>query len=77
MITKMSQFKKDRKMLTLAVLLAVSNFFATKLFESKAFVPTPVPAATAIIKFCIGKAKDTEDNAFSLICATNALSTIL
>ena len=39
-----------------ATLLTFSIFFSPKLFESKAFKPTPVPTPTAIIKICIGNA---------------------
>ena len=40
-------------------------------------MPTPVPVATAIIRFCAGNARDTAVRAFSLNCATNILSTML
>ena len=39
-----------------ATLLTFSVFFSPKLFESKAFKPTPVPTPIAIIKICIGNA---------------------
>lgn len=39
-----------------ATLLTFSIFFSPKLFESKAFKPTPVPTPTAIIKICMGNA---------------------
>ena len=39
--------------------------------------PTPVPEATAIIRFWIGKASDTAVSAFSLMRDTKMLSTTL
>lgn len=39
--------------------------------------PTPVPEATAIIRFWIGNASETAVRAFSLICDTKMLSTTL
>ena len=58
-------------------MFASLKFFSPKDFESNAFIPTPVPEPTAIIKFCSGKANDTAVKAFSLICDTNILSTTL
>ena len=40
-------------------------------------MPTPVPVATAIIRFCTGKARLTALRAFSLIRETKMLSTTL
>ena len=45
--------------------------------ESRAFIPTVVPAHTAIIRFCNGKARDTAVRAFSLSRETKTLSTML
>ena len=39
-----------------ATLFTFSAFFSPKLFDNRAFNPTPVPTPTAIIKICIGKA---------------------
>ena len=41
------------------------------------FIPTVVPAHTAIIRFCNGKARDTAVRAFSLSRETKTLSTML
>ena len=40
-------------------------------------MPTPVPVATAIIRFCTGKARPTAFRAFSLSRETKTLSTML
>ena len=51
----------------MATLFACSNFFSPKDLESRAFIPTPVPTPTAIIKFCTGKASDTAVRAFLIL----------
>ena len=61
----------------LAASLAPSKFFSPRLRDSSALMPTPVPAATAIISVWMGKARETAVSASSLSCATNMLSTIL
>ena len=60
-----------------AVLFAASNFFSPSARESIAFIPTPVPTATEIIRFCIGNAIETAVNASSESLDTNILSTML
>ena len=45
--------------------------------DKSALIPTQVPEDTAIKRLCTGKARDTAVRAFSLICATKMLSTIL
>ena len=44
--------------------------FAPSDRDSSAFIPTPVPDAIAIIKFCTGNASETAVNAFSQMRAT-------
>ena len=56
---------------------ARSNFFSPRDLESKALIPTPVPAAKEIRAFCIGKARVTAVRASSESLATNILSTTL
>ena len=51
--------------------------FAPSARESTALRPTPRPAATAIIRFCTGKAMLSAASAFSLMRATNIESTTL
>ena len=41
-----------------------------RLLDSRALMPTPVPTATAIIRFWTGKARETAFSASSLIWAT-------
>ena len=60
-----------------AARLARSKSFAPSALDSSAFIPTPVPVATAIIRFWIGKASDTAVSASSLMRATNIESTML
>lgn len=66
-----------RRMEFIAVLEALLKFFSPSDFESIALVPTPVPAPTAITKFCSGNAIVTALNAFSPSCATKIESTTL
>ena len=61
----------------LAVWLALSKFFSPSDLESSAFIPTPVPAPTAIRSVCSGKAMETAVSAFSDSMATKTLSTML
>ena len=61
----------------LAIKLARSWFLSPKERETSALIPTPVPVPMAIIRFCAGNARETAVKAFSLICATNILSTML
>lgn len=61
----------------LAVRSAFSKFFSPRDLESSAFIPTPVPAPTAIRSVCSGKAMETAVRAFSESMATKTLSTIL
>ena len=75
--TKASQLRKANSKALLAALFAMKKFFSPRLLESNAFTPTPVPIPTEIIRFWIGKASETAVRAFSLICATNTLSTML
>ena len=74
---KTSALTRARKIPFLAMVFACSNFFSPRLLESRALIPTPVPVATAIIRFCTGKARETAVSASSFNCATNILSTIL
>ena len=60
-----------------ATSLALPNSFSPRLLERSALIPTPVPAAIEIIRFCMGKTRETAVRAFSLICETYMLSTIL
>ncbi|CAK7021290.1 MAG: hypothetical protein DELT_03306 [Desulfovibrio sp.] len=57
--------------------LASSNFFSPRRRETREFMPTPVPTATAIMSICTGNASDTAAKAFSLYWPTNTLSTTL
>ena len=57
--------------------MARSNRFSPRLLLSRALMPTPVPVATAIIRFCTGKASPTAFKAFSLTRETKMLSTML
>ena len=45
----------------------MTKFFSPRFRESKALMPTPVPVATAIIRFCMGYARETAVNAASLM----------
>ena len=60
-----------------AILLARSKFFSPRLLERAALTPTPVPVATAIIRFWAGNARDTAVSACSHTRDTNTLSTML
>ena len=60
-----------------AALSALSKFFSPRLRDSRALIPTPVPEATAIIRFCTGNARDTAARAFSPSRDTKILSTTL
>ena len=53
------------------------KLFSPSARESIAFIPTPVPTATEIIRFCIGNAIETAVNASSESLDTNILSTML
>ena len=61
----------------IAVRSALAWLPSPRLLDSRALMPTPVPTATAIIRFCTGKASDTAFSASSLSCATKTLSTTL
>ena len=74
---KARKLMKARNRAWMATRLAFWKFFSPRLLERVALMPTPVPVATAIIRFCAGKARDTAVRAFSLIWATNMLSTML
>ena len=74
---KIMVFIKTRKIPLLAAASDFSKFFSPSPCESSTLKPTPVPAARAIIKFCIGKAKVTDVSAFSESLATKMLSTTL
>ena len=67
----------ERKIPFRAVSCAAFIFFSPRLRDSRAFTPTLVPTAMAIIRFCRGNASDTAVRAFSLICATKILSMTL
>ena len=69
--------QKARKIPVLAAWSALSCSLAPRERESRAFIPTVVPAQTAIIRFCRGKARETAVRAFSLSRATKMLSTML
>ena len=53
------------------------KFFSPRARESIALIPTPVPAPTAIIRFCRGNAIVTAVRAFSASIATNIESPTL
>ena len=72
-----AKLQNERKIAVLAALSDLSNLFSPSDFESRAFTPTPVPEATAIIRFCRGNASVTAVRASSLSLATKMLSTIL
>ena len=57
--------------------MARSKRFSPRLLLRRALMPTPVPVATAIIRFCTGKARLTAFSAFSLTRETKMLSTTL
>ena len=60
-----------------AARFAPSKSFAPSDRESSALMPTPVPVAKAIIRFWIGKARETAVSAASLTRATKTESTTL
>ena len=72
--TKLHRYKK---MPVLAARSAISCFFSPRDRDSRAFMPTPVPLATAIISVCSGNARDTAFMASWLSLATKTLSTTL
>ena len=61
----------------LAAASDLSYFFSPSDLDNNELIPTPVPDARAIIRFCIGNASVTAVRAFSLILATKMLSTTL
>ena len=74
---KTTKEHRARKMPVLAARSAFSCSLAPRDRESRAFMPTAVPAHTAIIRFCRGKARETAVRAFSLSRETKMLSTML
>lgn len=60
-----------------AAALASAYRCSPSLREISAFMPTPVPTATAIMSIWIGKASDTAVSASSLTRVTKMLSTTL
>ena len=74
---KMTALRRKTKMPVLAARSAWSWSFSPKERERRAFMPTPVPPPTAIIRFCRGKARETAFRASWLILATKMLSTML
>jgi len=60
-----------------AARFAISKFRSPRLLETSAEKPTPVPMATAIIRFCMENASETAVRASSSMRATNRLSTML
>ena len=74
---KKTALNSARKMPLFAPQFAFLNFFSPRYLETSAFTPTPVPLPTAIIKFCIGNARDNAVSASSPSFATNILSTML
>ena len=77
MTAKSTKLQRLRKMPTLAAWSAFSCRFSPRDRETRAFMPTPVPPAMAIIRVCRGKARDTAFMASWLSMATNTLSTTL
>ena len=77
MNTKARKEKKARRMAVFAAASERSNFFSPRDRDRSALIPTPVPAPTAIMTFCRGKARVTAVRADSLIWATKTESTIL
>ncbi len=53
-MAKTIPFKIDKKSAFLATKLASSGFLAPRYLETKAFIPTLVPTATATINICTG-----------------------
>ena len=74
---KTTKLHRDRKMPVLAARSAMAWFFSPRDRDSRALMPTAVPAPKAIIRFCRGKARDTALRASSLSWATKMLSTML
>ena len=70
MTTNTRQLTTERKMPLPAASLAASKSFSPRLLDSRALTPTLVPTATAIIRFCMGKARLTALSASWLILAT-------
>ena len=68
---------RDKKMPAPAARSAISCFFSPRERDSRALMPTAVPAPTAIIRLWSGKARLTAFKAFSLMRETNTLSTTL
>ena len=60
-----------------ATLSTSSKFFSPRRREGRELIPTPVPITTENMRFWIGNASETAVSAFSEICATKMLSTIL
>ena len=76
-IAKNRKLRMANRMALVAMIFARSCFCSPNVLDSIELTPTPVPTATAIIRFCRGKARLTAVNAFSLIWATNIESTTL
>lgn len=76
-MAKTSQLQRESRMPFSAAAFASSKRRSPSLRESSELMPMPVPMPTAMMRFCTGKASDTAVSAFSPICATKMLSTML
>ena len=65
-MAKMIQLTRARKTPFFAALSAPLKSFSPRFLERSALIPTPVPAAIAIIRDWIGNARDTAVSASSL-----------
>lgn len=71
------EITNPKKRVVEATWLASSCRPSPNLLDRRLLIPTPVPTAAAINKFCIGKANETAVKAVSETIATNMLSTTL
>ena len=76
-IVRITPCRPDNASPCVAALLAVSLFPAPRQMAICELIPIPKPIAIALAKFWTGKTSDSAVMAFSLICATKKLSTIL
>ena len=76
-IIRITPWSADSTRPCVAALLAISLLPEPSPMAICELIPIPKPIAVALAKFCTGKTRDNAVMAFSLICATKKLSTIL